>query len=404
MKFHGIIFGVLGLSIATPSMANYLALGVQSGSSTLGDNSTATIARLSYDFQHNGDLGGLDTELTFGGLLTSDERIGNAVGTHLVREANVSFQQDAFSVTFGRQLILWGTADGFNPTDVITPTNFQLASYGLQDSRFGVDGLHASVYLGDAVVVSAFSIFDKPTNLLAQGFDPTNTLDADAPYRSGQNGYGLRANWQSGWGDLNLSYYQGPASTPIVTPTGSGTTTTAPEISMIGLDLDTVVGSWRLYSEMAFHHYSASTSSLSEAYLPDDEFQLAVGAERELNGANRLAFQVFQRELTTDRPVSAGATGAFSLGARQAYGQYDDSQTGASLRYSWESDDTIWSGDITYSTWFEQDSYVRVRGKYRLGDHQSIYLYGDWFDGPAGSPFGTLTDTSSVTLEYRHFF
>ena len=70
----------------------------------------------------------------------------------------------------------------------------------------------------------------------------------------------------------------------------------------------------------------------------------------------------------------------------------------------WESDDTRRSAEATVSSWFEDDLYVRLRGKFRLGSQSVIYLYADWLEGPAGSPYGPLEDSSNIGIESRNFF
>ncbi|WP_291738090.1 hypothetical protein, partial [Leisingera sp. F5] len=161
---------------------------------------------------------------------------------------------------------------------------------------------------------------------------------------------------------------------------------------------------WRFYGEAALNKYKAGSFAIPDALLPEDEFQAVLGAERELAGTSRLAVQLFWRDLQTSRSTGAGPLAPLAAGVRTVYGQYEDRQTGSSLSYTWESDDTRRSAEATVSSWFEDDLYVRLRGKFRLGSQSVIYLYADWLEGPAGSPYGTLEDSSNIGIEYRIFF
>lgn len=399
-------FAALAVVTVTPQYASaqYAAIAVQAGSPNADTNGVQMLGKLHYRLERDFDVGDGLLVLAARGLLTFGERIEPQLHTNLVQEANIVIETECIALRLGRQLVLWGVADGFNPTDVATPTNYQLASYGTRDLRFGVDGLLAEFALSDSTTLSALAITHNKTSLMSRGLDPTATHDPDQPYRARDQGYGVRLSWLSPIGDFNLSGYQGPGSLALVIPSAAGTSLASPEIKMYGLDFDTVVGPWRIYAELGLHRYSGGEKHVADAFLPDDEFQTVAGVERELSGANRLGFQVLHRELQTDRASATEVAAPFSDGARESYGQYATNQTGASLISFWESPSTEWSGDVTLASWFQDDSYLRVRGKYRINENQSIYLFGSWFFGPSNSAFGDLSDTSSTSLEYRWSF
>lgn len=389
---------------ASAALGGYAALSLQNGSPNANAAGTEIVAKLRYELDKEINVGQSSLSFSAAGLLQFGSENFKPFRTHVVQEANATYETDHFALRFGRQLILWGVADGFNPTDVITPRNFQMPSHGLKEPRFGVDALKFDLALGDDATFTAFAITRKPTDLWPSGFDPTDTLSEVKPIRTKSEGYGARLNWQSSLGDFNISAFHGPARGPLVFPTATGLQSGAPDLEMIGFDFATVVGSWRLYTELAFSTFSAGESSIADQFLPNNEFQAVVGAEKELEDSSRLAFQFFYRDLRSERSEVTGAMAAFSTAARQSYGQFDTIQTGASISHNWESQNTDWSTSLTVSSWFQNDTYVRARAKYRVNDNQSIYLYGDWFDGPSNSPFGYLSDTSSISLEYRLFF
>ncbi|MEL6677743.1 MAG: hypothetical protein AAFQ51_03485 [Pseudomonadota bacterium] len=380
---------------------NYVAGGLQIGSPDTEEDGVSPFARLRYGTEVATRVGEADLGIEATGLVSAGAGQDNVYRTHLFQEAFAIYQTERVTLSVGRQLILWGVADGFNPTDVVTPRNFQLPAHALKDPRFGVDAAVLEVSLSDAATLTTFATYRPSTNLLADGLDPTETLDREKPFRPEGNGFGGQFAWLGELGDLTFSAYRGPARFAVVIPEAAGTVAAAPDITMIGADFDTVVGPWRLYSEVALHQYDGDFAT---EYLPDDEILAVFGAEFELSGVNRAGAQLFYRNLQTNRPTASGPLAALSEGARRTYGQFDERQVGASLTYFWESEDTLWSGDISVASWFEGDSFVRARGKYRLSDTQAIYLYSDVFGGPDDAPFGVLADTSTFNLEYRHFF
>ena len=399
MIWRLLIFTALTLTPETAS-ADYTAAGLQIGHPQIDKDGGRLYARLRYSVTESQALDAADLDFYATGLLSFGDAQASSFETHLIQEAYATHQTDRMALAIGRQLMLWGVADGFNPCDVITPSNFQLPAYAAKDPRFGVDAFHAEFALSDSLTLTGFAAYRPVSNLLPKGLDPTGTLDPDTPLRPDENGYGARLEWQADIGDLNVSAYRGPARFAVVAHDGTATTAKLPDVAMLGADFETVLGPWRLFSEIALHRFDG----LDAVFLPDDEAQGVVGAELELSGANRLSLQFFHRNTQTDRPVATGALAPLSTGARKTYGQYADTQTGASVSYFWESADTLWSAEFSLATWMQDDTYVRARAKYRISDSQALYLYGDTFNGPDNSPFGALSDTSTLSFEYRQFF
>ncbi|WP_291730370.1 hypothetical protein [Leisingera sp. F5] len=396
------------LAAAAPAQAEfngYFATGVQGGNPNFTDSGTGVFGRLSYNFSRNLDAAGGALDLFAGGTVQGSGREDRAVNeTQALREAYAEYQAGSFTLGAGRHVNVQGIADGFIPTDVVSPRNFRFATYEEQGNRFGSDGIWGTVFLGPEVTLSAYAYTNTRSSVLPQGIYPGALSLPDKPVESDDQAYGGRISWAAGFGDLGLSVYSGPANLPYLSAAGTGVQPVVPHLFMAGADFDLVRGAWRFYGEAALHEYKPGSFAIPQALLPEDEFQAVFGAERELAGTSRLAVQLFWRDLQTSRSSGAGPLAPLSAGVRTVYGQYEDRQTGSSLSYTWESDDTRRSAEATVSSWFEDDLYVRLRGKYRLGSQSVIYVYADWLDGPAGSPYGTLQDSSNIGLEYRIFF
>jgi len=65
------------------------------------------------------DAGGGYAELRF----RRGREFGASISALDVREAYVNTYAGRFDLRIGQQIVAWGRADGFNPTDVITPKN-----------------------------------------------------------------------------------------------------------------------------------------------------------------------------------------------------------------------------------------------------------------------------------------
>ncbi|WP_264214541.1 hypothetical protein [Leisingera thetidis] len=396
------------LAAAAPARAEfngYIATGIQGGNPNFTDSGTGVFGRLGYDFSHSLDAADGTLDLFAGGVVQGSGREDRAINeTQALREAYAEYQAGSFTLGAGRRVHVQGVADGFIPTDAVSPRNFRFAVYEEQGNRFGSDGVWGTLFLGSDVTVSAYAHTNARSSVLPRGIYPGALSLPDKPVEGGGRAYGGRITWAAGFGDLGISLHSGPANLPYLSAAGTGVQPVVPHLFMAGADFDLVRGAWRFYGEAALHEYKSGSFAIPAALLPENELQAVLGAERELAGTSRLAAQLFFRDLRTARSTGAGPLAPLAAGVRTVYGQHEDRQTGSSLSYTWESGDTRRSAEATVSSWFEDDLYVRLRGKYRLGAQSVIYLYADWLEGPAGSPYGTLEESSNIGLEYRIFF
>jgi hypothetical protein len=400
------LLALLCASAALPAFAldieGHVALGFAVGHPDLDTEDTKPLARLDYRLSHRAAIGTADLAFVLGGELSADEP--GALRTHALREAYVEISGEAGSFGLGRHVQVQGVADGFNPTDVVAPRNFRLSRYETEANRFGLDGVWGTAFLGESLTVSGYAYDGRRSNLLPNGVYSGGLSLPDRPVESADPAYGGRVSYLAGIGDLGFSFYRGGAAHPVLVLSGGDVLAAVPELTMVGIDADTVFGAWRIYGEVALHRYSAGEFAVADGFLPDDEILSVLGVERELPDGSSLGFQIFHRNLQGERNPDGGIGAELAGAVRSVYGQHEDAQTGASLSFTWSSEDTRWNAEALVSSWFEGDHYLGLRMKYRLSDQSALYLHGTWMDGPDGTLFGDLRDSSNLALEYRYFF
>ena len=75
--------------------------------------------------------------------------MGDQQGTFVdLREAYVNAYVGPFDLRLGKQIVVWGRADGLNPTNNITPVDFRIRSPLEDDIRLGNVGARAFLRLG----------------------------------------------------------------------------------------------------------------------------------------------------------------------------------------------------------------------------------------------------------------
>lgn len=397
---------VLATICASPlhaaELEGHIALGVNVGDADFDNSGLQGIGRLEYRLTHEGQIGAVGANIVLGGEAWASEPELNE--THLLREGFVEFKGAAGSIGFGRQVRVQGVADGFIPTDVVAPRNFRLTRYETEGNRFGLDGIWGTVFLSDSFSLEGYAYDGRRSNVLPSGLYTGGLSLPDDPVESDDAVYGGRLSYLTAAGDIGLSYYSGGAAFPVLVPDAASVRAVVPDLEMLGLDADLVFGPWRVYGEVAYYRYSAGEFGVDVGFLPDDELQSVVGVERELQGDSTLGAQLFHRRLQNKRSPQTGAAAPLADAVRDIYGQFDTTQNGASLTYTWTSDDTRWSAEAAASSWFEGDTYLTLRARYRISDKSALYLNGNWADGPQDTLYGVFSESSNLSLEYRLFF
>jgi hypothetical protein len=130
-----------------------------------------------------------------------------------IREAYVSAYLGPFDFRIGHQIVVWGRADGINPTDNITPKNM-LARSPDEDDRREANFLlrtffNAHPFRIELIWVPVFRSSVVPTNLIP--FPPGISLDdPDYPDARLKNGaVAAKLNLELAAVDFSLSYFNG---------------------------------------------------------------------------------------------------------------------------------------------------------------------------------------------------
>ncbi len=143
-------------------------------------------------------------------------------------EAYVDLYLPMVDLRLGRQVVAWGTADGFNPTDVVNPRASGLGSLATGEvSRLPVPAVRAAVFAWPRFAVTAVGVADfvpapLPDTLLKQrvesSLSPPDLADPwlalEEPQGRDRYELGLRGEMALGAWDLYLSYFNGVEDWP----------------------------------------------------------------------------------------------------------------------------------------------------------------------------------------------
>ncbi len=185
-----------------------------------------------------------------------------------LKEAYVDYMGSSFDFRMGRQIVVWGRADGVEITDIISPKDSTaLAGQEYEDTRLSVDALKARLF-GTSYTLEALwipfaawaELPSDPDNPLTEQFFSSPgggvfTLEkGDVPRELSDSGAAFRASFFLPFMDFSLSCYSGQDGAPALKPKAPGTAVLVPDyqrIWMAGLDLALPAGSFVFRGESA---------------------------------------------------------------------------------------------------------------------------------------------------------
>jgi hypothetical protein len=249
------------------------------------------------------DFGDAFAEVRF----RSGHEFQKTVSEITLREAYVNVYVGPFDFRIGHQIVVWGRADGWNPTNNITPRNMLIRSPDEDDRRLANFLIRSYYNLHplrlEAIWIPAYSPSYIPTDLVT--FPPGITLgEPDYPDTSLKNsGLALRLNLELASVDGSISYFNGFNPLP-------GITAEVPEIitpnsvlnvyhksyrmHILGADFSTVVaGSWGLRGEVAYRHPHEDYTMF--VHIPNPDLQYVLGVDKEIVKNFSLLFQYIGR-------------------------------------------------------------------------------------------------------------
>jgi len=183
---------------------------------------------------------------------------------------NLGFKH--FRVRLGNQLYAWGTADVFNPTSFINPTDSRELFYkDADENKLGVPSLSSMIFLSDFTLEFVFvpfhigAISPESDNFWAYHYKRGYFLEVEeekyqALPPAGENlGYGVRCSGSVKGVDFSVSLYQGPDVNPMLRPVDYLETTSNIKVKQtyytstnLGWDLSFKLWKFEFHAEMAY--------------------------------------------------------------------------------------------------------------------------------------------------------
>jgi hypothetical protein len=329
-----------------------------------------------------------------------------------LREAYVNAYVGPFDFRIGHQIVVWGRADGWNPTDNITPRNMLIRSPDEDDRRLA-NFLFRSYYNRhpfrfEAIWVPVYSPSYIPTDLVP--FPPGITLgEPEYPDTKLKNSaFALRLNLELPSIDGSISYFNGHNPMPGITaliPEVFGPTSAlnvfhkSYRMHIIGADFSTVVaGSWGLRGELAYRRPHQDYKKF--IHIPNPDLQYVVGIDKEvvknfsviMQYIGRYVFDFEELRLPTI-PVDILLYEIALKNRLIAFQQYELSHS-LSFRAAWELMNDLLTIEVFGLMNFTTDeAMLRPKMTYDISDALTFTLGAELYSGPDDTLFGLVDST-----------
>jgi hypothetical protein len=358
---------------------------------------------------------------------------GNDLGQNemrvTLREAYVNAFLGPIDIRIGQQVIVWGRADGNNPTNNLTPIDMRVRSPNEDDRRLGNLALRISAFLApmrlEAIWVPFYAPSHFPSFRLGQS---VAFADPEVPSNNLANGtLAGRINLEGAAVDGSVSYLYGTAPLPGISFKELTLEGATPTLSVafkpyrqhvVGMDFSTTVSDWfGLRGEAAYKH---PVEDGSPDYEPLPEIHFVVGIDRQIGDFMGIVQYIgrYTFDWTSlpdygidlaDGPPDMAALAQVEggpmavIGAqlkeknRMMRGQLNEWTHMLMTRLAWtffyETLDLEVMGMFDFTT---EEYFARAMAAYDVTDALTLSVGGEIWGGPDGTMSGTIDELMSA--------
>lgn len=323
-----------------------------------------------------------------------------------LNEAYVNFYTDYIDATIGEKVIQWGKADGYNPTNIVTPMDFLMFSPDEDDQRRGNFLLQSfynwSDFQIEAIWLPVFKFSNTPiltdnlpNNLKFVGLKfPNADLD--------NSSFALKFYYNGASWDFSLSYFTGFNPNPLLqlnNPENSAGIEVLPcKLYQLGTDFSTTFGSFGLRGEVA---YRKSFGEISNSkYIPNDQIEYVIGLDREFGDFSLIVqylgkyiYDYEKLNLTTNSLLINRINSWNRILSRQIEELSHSVTFRPSIKLLHETLTMEVLGQINFST---KEKFLKPKITYDVTDHFKIITGAQIYKGPDKTLMGLMEKNTSA--------
>lgn len=330
-----------------------------------------------------------------------DDRQGN------LREGYLNFGAGNVDFRIGKQIIVWGRADKFNPTDNLSPRDYTLLVPEDDDQRSGAYAAKATYNFKDWSLTGIWLPEFRP-NVLPLEHTPTLNFSERIPH--GQGG-GIKAEQSGKAFDWSLSYFDGldinqDVSIKSFRSGGLNLNLDHHRVRILGADAATVLGRYGLRAEAAYTSTEDDTGR--DPFVKNPFFYLVAGGDRTFFEYLNINLQYYARYISRYQDptrLSDPYMRAVAIQEAVINNQFDRFQHGITFRISDKWLHETLEGEIAGITSLtRRDFVIKPKLVYSFNDHWKGSIGANLFRGEDNTFYGRLRDNSTVFMEIKYSF
>lgn len=346
------------------------------------------------------------TKVFASGWLTVPALNRSSSAQWLLRQAYVKTNFRGNELIVGQQIVAWGTADGVNPTDNLTPTNYTVLQTSTADERFGTPSLVWRRFFGRHYTLTSFvSDWFRPSVIPLPAVSGVRYANY-VPGGGAENAEAaLKVAYMSGSIDWSLSDFRGYDLVPNLVPGAQATADLVyVRTNVVGLAANAPIGT-RYLGWIEASYTVPYRQTLPSGNGLQSNLYYVIGLERHLGGRVTLGEQLVGRYVPHYRPVRLGGPLASYAAERNAVinGELHKEDYGETteVRAHWMNR-TLLAKFFYYVNFRPVNSYLRLVISYNASDHITETLGAEDFWGPEDSYFGSLKQNRTVFAQWEY--
>ena len=326
-----------------------------------------------------------------------------------LREAYINLYFGNFDFRIGQQIIVWGRADGFNPTNNLTPTDFTVFSPDEDDKRLSNFVVKGNYSFKKFRLEANWIPFYKASILPFDTYTLPNEVYWAEPNYPGtkwaESSYALKLSIEETAFDGSLSYFNGNNKLPALqiqadTAGMYGVLMTTHQIQVVGADFSTTLGKYGLRGEFAFT-IACDDEDIYQS-VPKQQFEYTIGIDREWGNFSLIAQYIgkyvfdFKELCLQDNSQQSQLLYELQLWNRMIFNQQNKWNHSVSLRPSLLMFHQTLNFEILGLYHFNtEELYIKPKLSYDLSDYISFATGVQFYSGPIETMFNILGESKN---------
>lgn len=355
------------------------------------------------------DFGDAFAELRF----QRGHEFGEQIDKVDIREAYVNIYAGRFDFRVGEQIVVWGRADGFNPTDNITPKDMFARSPDEDDKRKGNflirSHYNLPLFRFEAIWAPFYRASVIPSRITPL---PSYMMLTDYPDASfGNNSLAMKLNLELASLDGSISYFNGYNPSPGISIDSTNIISRAYRMHVLGADFSTtVMNNIGLRGEFAYRKPHDDHEKF--IHIPNPDLQYTIGLDRELASDFTVIMQYIGRYVFDYTDMSAPTDSSeipayeIALKNRMIASQTDEISHSISFRPAWKlMHETLTLEILGLYKITTEEFFIKPQTSYDIADALTLTIGGELYSGQDETLFGIIDENlSSVFMEIKASF